>query len=1056
MHRTLCLEEAGKLNSVQPNEAQAVTAPISYRLNIIDRCSGIKFLIDTGAGVSVIPRGKHKTRETSTKLYAANGTEIRTYGERTLRMNLGLRRSYIWNFIIADVKMAILGADFLARHNILVDLGRRRLIDNLTNVTSIASVDTSDEPSIKLINGDNPFAKLLEEFPNITRSNILPNHEVKHKVKHFIETNGPPVYARARPLPPDKYALVKKEFQKLIDLNICRPSSSPWASPLHCVKKKNGELRLCGDYRRLNNITVPDRFPIPRLQDFTYVLHGMKMFTKIDLVRAFNQIPMNEADIVKTAIITPFGLFENLKCSFGLRNSAQTFQRFMNVVLQGLDNVFCYIDDILIASKNEKEHQEHVRTVLKRLDDNGITINVQKCEFKKTTVEYLGYQVDEKGITPLAERTQVISEFKRPDTVQQLRRFLGMVNFYRESTPHAAKHQAQLNKYLIGAKKNDKTSITWNDVSSQAFQECKDAVKAAITLAHPAPEAQLFLASDASDTGVGATLEQRIDGKLQPLGFFSKNLNETQRKYSTYDRELLGIYLATKHFRRLIEGRDTTICTDHKPIIYAFGKNANTKNEIPRRVRQLDYIAQFCNNIQHIPGEKNSVADWLSRIEAISCPNEIDYNELALSQEKDQEAKGFLRQNDTVKKIHFPGVDKPIICDTVNDQLRPFLTQKFREIAFKIVHGIAHPGIRGTRNLITQRFIWPRMHTDIKLWTQACIACQKAKVTRHTRTQLEKFDSAGRFDHIHIDFVGPLQIAQGCRYVLTIIDRATHWLEAVPLPDQTAETTAKALYENWITRYGCPERITSDQGANFESNLFRQLTQVLGIKKLRTTSFHPIANGILERAHRTLKAAIMARQNSVNWIDEMPTVLLGMRAAVRQDTGTSAAELTFGRTLRLPGEFIAPTEERKMDATFVDRLQQHLSDLAAKPTRQYKRNNVFVHPDLEDCTHIFLRDDQVRRPLQPPYLGPYPVITRTNKTYEVTINNKKRIVSADRVKPAFYVSPTNDDNTRAEPTSTSKQNQSSSPDNKMPTTTTKTNYVTRSGRTIKKTVKFSE
>lgn len=184
---------------------------------------------------------------------------------------------------------------------------------------------------------------------------------------------------------------------------------------------------------------------------------------------------------------------------------------------------------------------------------------------------------------------------------------------------------------------------------------------------------------------------------------------------------------------------------------------------------------------------------------------------------------------------------------------------------------------------------------------------------------------------------------------------------------------------------------------------------------MRTTSFHPIAIGILERAHRTLKASIMARQNTINWIDELPTVLLGMRAAVRQDTGKSAAELTFGRTLRLPGEFIEPTHEQKMDATFVDRLQQHLSDLAAQPTRQYSRNNVFVHPKLEDCTHVFLRDDQVRKPLQPPYLGPYPVIKRNSKTFEITINNKKRIVSADRVKPAYYVSPTNNADTYVQP-----------------------------------------
>lgn len=1002
-----------------------------------DGVSAKRFLVDTGSVYSIFPC-KFGT-PTGLSLKLPNGQVLPSFGEKIFSMSFS-GQNFVWNFVLADVDFPILGADFLRYHGLLVDLAAGQLIDakSLKTFQFASGSETPSSLFAAISDVDSEIREMIAQFPDVTNEmSVLPN--VKHNVKHHIEVSGKPVSLRFRRLDSARLEVAKKEFAQMERDGIIRRSDSSWATPLHMVPKKDGSWRPCGDFRLLNNHTRADKYPLPNMLDLSHRVSSAKIFSKIDLRKGYWQVPVAEEDIHKTAVTTPFGLFEFLRMPFGLKNAGATFQRLIDVVLQGLEFCVGYLDDILIFSETKEEHVGHLRQIFERLREFGLVLNLEKCEFAKSEVEFLGHRISSEGATTLQKHVEAIQNFPKPTDLKEVQSFLGVVNFYRRFLPHAAELLLPLTSLMKGG---DKAKFFWSPELDWAFERVKVAVGELTALSHPRDDWELSLAVDASNVAVGAVLQQRKCEKdvWQPLGFFSKKLNDAQRKYSTFDRELLATVLGIKHFRHLLEARKFFVLTDHKALTFAIGKK-DPSAWTPRQQRHISFVAEFTADIRHIAGVENVVADALSRpppsSDAVAAEEE---DPLLLSSVSDAQVESKVESEDIfylasvdsavdlvqmaqqqqlcpdvqqllsapslrIKTVKVGDLD--LLVDSSLGNLRPLVPNCQRQQVFDVLHGMSHPGIRATKKFIASRYVWSKMQADIAEMCRSCHMCHNSKIQTHVRAPVQNIPLPGRrFAHIHIDLVGPLpKSVEGHSHLMTFVDRTTRWAEVIPLKQTTAAECVSTFLNSWIARFGVPAHVTTDRGPQFTSSEWVDFLQSLGITQHCTTSFHPQSNGMVERFHRSLKNALRARSQGSDWLKELPWVLLGLRTVPKVEDGRSTAELLFGSELVVPGQWLH--DEEKFGKKFFEQLHENSKNTVPVPLRPLSFAQVTgqVPRQLREVSHVYLRRDGHVPPLQPLYDGPFLVLEKTPKTFTLEMGDRREVVSIDRLKPFLGQSP---------------------------------------------------
>ncbi|KAG1963495.1 retrotransposable element [Pimephales promelas] len=698
-------------------------------------------------------------------------------------------------------------------------------------------------------------------------------------VQHHIDT-GPAAPIRLRPhrLPLAKRQAAEEMIREMAANGIIEPSDSPWAAPMVMVRKKTGAWRPCVDFRRLNAVTRKDSYPLPRIDDALDYVAGSCWFSSLDLRSGYWQVELAAEARPKTAFTIGQGLWQFKVMPFGLCNAPATFERLMERVLKDIPRTRCvvYLDDLLVHARDFDQAVHNLREVLTAIRSAGLRLNPAKCNLLTRQTQFLGHVVSESGVATDPTKVAAVRDWPPPTNITELRSFLGLASYYRRFVRDFATIASPLHQLT-----NKGRRFGWSEDCAVAFRQLKAALIDAPVLAYPDPNQPFLVDTDASNVGVGAVLSQRGENGERVVAYYSCSLSRPERNYCVTRRELLAVVLAVRHFRPYLLGTRFTLRTDHASLTWMLN------------FRQPEgQVARWLEILQDRQEER-----CLEPSSAAVRPGDTrgDGEPFTTEQLRQQQA------NDQAVAGAGWGIDR----------LQLLVPHALRPEVLRWVHGAAgagHFGNSKTVRRLRQRFYWPGCRQDTEMYVHCCDICTAQKgPSQRSHAPLQQYLVGAPMERIGVDILGPFPITDaGNRFVLVAMDYFTKWPEAYAVPDQSASTTAQRLVDEMFARFGVPDELHSDQGRNFESRLFSEVCQRLGVKKTRTTPLHPQSDGLVERFNRTLatQLAILTSQHQRDWDQHLPLVLWAYRTAVQESSQCTPAALMFGRELRTPVDLV--------------------------------------------------------------------------------------------------------------------------------------------------------
>jgi len=785
---------------------------------------------------------------------------------------------------------------------------------------------------------------MLARFRDVFASKARPIG-LTSRCEHTIDTGGSaPLSQGLRPSAPKDRETERTEVDKMLEYGVIEPSTSPWASPIVMVSKKDGSTRFCVDYRRVNTVTKKDVHPLPRTSDLLEALGRAKFFSVLDAASGYWQIPVAESDREKTAFICSSGLYQFRTMPFGLCNAPATYQRFMNCLLAGLNWICClvYLDDVIVFSTTFEEHLAHLEDILSRFRQADTLLKPTKCRFAVEEVEYLGHLVSSEGVRPDPKKVDKLRKYPSPTTVTEVRAFLGLAGYYRRFVRNFSLVAAPLFDLL-----KEKAAWRWTEVEESSMRKLIDAICHDAILPHPRFDLPFVVDSDASDVGLGAVLSQVVDGAERPIMFASRRIQPAESKWHIREKEALGLIFALETFRHFLLGSEFTVRTDHRSLEWLM--NAKT-GRLCRWALRLGEFGDF--TVAYRPGEKHSNADAFTRTRAESecipdhatflllatdpwlrtCPRRpteegreseeestpppaLSVERLRIAQKSDAAVTKARTQLARGKRPELEVRDGVLgVTATAQANFRPLLPESlFSEVvrSFHEPPEHAHLGSKRVASLVKARYSFPNLAQRVTEALKSCLRCARRKPPASRQGYLASQMPRQPWQVVSGDFCGPyVHSERGFVYILVLYDNFTKWVELIPCHDATARTVAQAFYERIICRHGTPAYFLSDRGGHFKANLIESLCATFGVRKIFSSAYYPQGDGYAERFMRTLNnsLATLASQDHSRWDQYVAGIAFAYNSTPHAGTGVSPFLLNHGREPQVRQDLWRPWE----------------------------------------------------------------------------------------------------------------------------------------------------